>query len=162
MNDHLRVSSHQQWKLTTHIMNWFCNVRLSDLVQLIWVSPCPKFDSSVPSTWDNHRGVVLMKHIKVLNWLRMRSNIHYLVLLKVPFLNIVVSTSKKDTNLINAPYSTENWNTTCRTLQHDFRLDLISHLRRICLVYNHVSVPKTSEKKSTAELLVSLWQRSKF
>ena len=139
------MSSNQQRIFPAHVMNWFSKVCFTNLVKLIWILKCPKLNSSIPTSRYYDCCVVLMKHVKIFNRLRMSSYVNHLVALEIPFLDIVVSASQQNSNLIDAPYSTKNWTATCVSLKHYLTLNLISttHGRNLSLINDHISVPKT-------------------
>ena len=112
----------------------------------------------VPSPRNYHCGIVLMKHVYVLDRLRVLANIYDLVALKIPLLDVVVSASKQYADLVNAPGSSKYGYTLRGPLQHHLTLYLIAH-SCLSLIYNHVSIPKTCEKDGCAELLISRTQR---
>jgi hypothetical protein len=162
MNKHLRVGGHKQRELSAHVMDRLSKVRLSNLVKLIEIRPCPELDSSIPAARNHDCLVVLIEHVEILDWLRMRANVDYLLVLQIPLLDVVVSASKQYSDLVDAPDSTENRDTTSRRLQHYLSLSLVSPSRKLGLIDDHVSIPKARKEECTTELLVDLREWSEL
>ncbi len=94
MNKLLRVGSHKQRKLPTHVMNRFSKVCLSNLGKLIGIAPFPELNSSIPSARYHDGVVVLLEHVEILDWLSMRTDIDDLISLQIPLLDVIVSACK--------------------------------------------------------------------
>ena len=75
-------------------MHWLPQVTLSNLVELVWVLPSPELDSGVPPSRNDDCCVVLMKHVEVLDRLRVSSDIDDGVAGQIPLLDVVVCAGK--------------------------------------------------------------------
>jgi hypothetical protein len=162
MNKHLRVGGHKKGELSAHVMDRLSKVRLSNLVKLVEIGPCPELDSSIPTAGNHDCLVVLMEHVEVLDWLRMRANVDDLIARQIPLLDVIVRASKQYSDLVDAPDSTEYRGTPSGPLQHDLSLSLVSHSRKLGLIDDHVSVPKARKEECTTELLVDLREWSEL
>jgi hypothetical protein len=97
-----------------------------------------------------------MEHVEVLDWLSMRTDVDELITLQIPFLYVVVCASNQYSDLVDAPDSSKDRNTTSGPLEHDLSLSLVSRGRKLCLIDDHIAIPKASKEEWTTELLVGL------
>ena len=114
-------------------------------MKLIGICPCPELNSSIPSARYHEGSVILTEHVEVLDWLSMRTYVDDLITLQVPLLDVVVSAGKQYSDLVDAPDSSMDRGTTSGPLQHDLTFSLVSHSRKLYLIYDHVAIPKASK-----------------
>ena len=108
------MRSDNQRPLSTHVMDGHCNVRLTDLLKLLRISPNPELNSCIPTAAYNKAWTILrvLDAENFLYRLCMCSYYENLALQNVPFVNVVVSRCNKDTWLVQLPAYSKNtcWN----------------------------------------------------
>ena len=98
VDESILMSCHKEWKRTTHVVHWHCDVRLANLLEHGWALPRPELDSSIPASRNYHRAVVCGEHKtgNIFDRLLMLANLSDAIvgLIEVPLLYAIVGTGK--------------------------------------------------------------------
>jgi hypothetical protein len=91
----LTMSCNQQRKLSTHLLNRFCDPRLSNLVQLISIN-FPKFDHAIPSSWHQDILALNLKSVYIFYRCLMLANSNRLSTHRIPSFNGIIRMSNEN------------------------------------------------------------------